>query len=205
MPEMTLCFFVMPRQCTEKSHIYNLPLPHKAPPSKVMQAPLQCPPAREARYTTAPAISSGIPSLIFGFMAAIASAPPCISIKPLAILLGKNPGAIALHMICRGPSSTARLRVRCMTAAFEAEYPYVPLSPRLPTPSPAIDAVTMTREVLSSVAFFCRRGANLRRFPTLVCNAYRVLRSYEALLGNYSWESRRFNVQSDSIEHTLHI
>jgi hypothetical protein len=47
---------------------------------------------------------------------------------------------------------------------LEAEYPNVAFSPRLPTPRPAIDAVTNTREGSSTVAFFWRRGANLRGY-----------------------------------------
>ena len=92
--------------------LYKFALPHNAPPSIVTQVPLQCPPALLAKYTTAPAISSGRPSLRFGFCAASFFSPPCISISPLAILLGKNPGAIELQIIWRGPSSTARFRVR---------------------------------------------------------------------------------------------
>ena len=37
---------------------------------------------------------------------------------------------------------------------LEAEYPNVACSPKVPTPRPAIEAVTMTREGSSSVAFF---------------------------------------------------
>ena len=77
---------------------------------------------------------------------------------------GKNPGAMLLQRIFLGPSSTARFRVRWITAAFEAEYPYVPFSPSEPTPRPAIEAVTMTREGSSRVAFFSNNGANLRIF-----------------------------------------
>ena len=48
-----------------------------------------------------------------------------------------------------------------ITAAFDAEYPNVACSPRVPVTRPATEAVTMTREGSSRVAFFSRRGANL--------------------------------------------
>ena len=76
---------------------YSLDLPHTEPPSRVIHAPLQWLPARLARYTTAPAISSGLPSLPFGFCFAICSAPPCKSIRPEAIFEGKKPGAMLLQ------------------------------------------------------------------------------------------------------------
>ncbi len=44
---------------------------------------------------------------------------------------------------------------------FEAEYPKVAFSPKEPTPRPATEAVTMTRDGSSNVAFFCNSGANL--------------------------------------------
>lgn len=99
--------------------IYSLPLLHNPPPSKVIQAPLTWVAARLDRYTTAPAISSGLPSLPLGFILAIASTPPCLSISPEAILEGKKPGAMLLQRMCRGPNSTARLRVRWIAAAME--------------------------------------------------------------------------------------
>jgi len=48
-----------------------------------------------------------------------------------------------------------------MTAAFEAEYPKVAFSPKLPIPIPATDAVTITLEGSVGVAFFCSSGAKL--------------------------------------------
>ena len=48
-----------------------------------------------------------------------------------------------------------------MTAALEAEYPYVPASPKFPTARPATEAVTMTLDGLFTVARFCSIGANL--------------------------------------------
>lgn len=96
---------------------YNLPLDHKAPPSIAIFAPLRWLAALLHRYTTVPAISSGIPSLPLGFCFAISSSPPCSSIKPDAILEGKKPGAMLLQRMWRGPSSTARLRVRWIAAA----------------------------------------------------------------------------------------
>jgi hypothetical protein len=53
-----------------------------------------------------------------------------------------------------GPSSTAKFLVRWITAAFEAEYPKVALSPREPIPIPATDAVMMTLDGSSIVALF---------------------------------------------------
>ena len=89
------------------------------------------------------------------------SGPPRRSIKPFAIFDGKNPGAMLLTRMCLGPSSTARLRVKCIAAAFEAEYPKVAFSPSEPVPSPATEPVTITREHDSRVALFSRSGANL--------------------------------------------
>ena len=51
---------------------------------------------------------------------------------------------------------------------LDAEYPNVACSPKVPTPRPAIEAVTMTREGSSRVAFFWRRGANLPLTDTSV-------------------------------------
>lgn len=73
--------------------------------------------ARLERNTTVPAISSGRPSRPLGFCRAISSAPPLSSIRPEAIFEGKKPGAMLLHRMWRGPSSTARLRVRWIAAA----------------------------------------------------------------------------------------
>ena len=84
------------------------------------------------------------------------------SINPLAILDGKNPGAMELQRMCRGPSSIARLRARWIAAALEVEYPKTTLSPLGATDKPPVEAVTMTLEGDSSVARFCRRGANCR-------------------------------------------
>jgi hypothetical protein len=97
--------------------LHSLPLPQSAPPSRTMLLPLICVAAREERYTTAPAMSSGLPSLPLGCCFAITSAPPWMSIKPDAILEGKKPGDMLLQRMCRGPSSTARLRVRWIAAA----------------------------------------------------------------------------------------
>ncbi len=47
---------------------------------------------------------------------------------------------------------------------LEAEYPNVAFSPREPTAIPATEAVTMTRDGSSIVAFFCRSGANLKQY-----------------------------------------
>lgn len=140
-----------------------LDLAQTLPPSRVMLAPFRWLDALEERYTTAAAISSGLPNRLFGLASAIAFVPPVISIKPLAILEGKKPGAMLLTRMPRGPSSTARLRVRCRAAALEALYPNVACSPREPTPRPAIEAVTITRDGSSSEPFFCSRGANLDR------------------------------------------
>lgn len=96
---------------------YNLPLDHNAPPSIAIFAPLRWLAALLHKYTTVPAISSGIPSLPLGFCFAISSSPPWSSMRPDAILEGKKPGAMLLQRMCRGPSSTARLRVRWMAAA----------------------------------------------------------------------------------------
>jgi hypothetical protein len=107
-------------------------------------------------------MSSGLPTRPFGFALSSASSPPLRSINTAAILLMKNPGAIALTRIWRGPSSIARLRARCMTAALLAAYEYAPLSPREPVPMPATLPVTMTREESCTEALAARRGANLQ-------------------------------------------
>lgn len=90
------------------SSTFNCPLAHIAPPSIAIVAPFTCAPALLARYTTTPAISSGLPSLFIGFAAAMLSLPPLISNKPLLILVGKKPGQMLFTVICLGPSSTAR-------------------------------------------------------------------------------------------------
>lgn len=77
------------------------------------------------------------------------------------ILLGKKPGAIALHLIFFGPNSTAKLRVRWMTADFEALYDGVPCEPVVPIPTPATEAVVITREGSVGVARAVSRGRNL--------------------------------------------
>jgi hypothetical protein len=88
--------------------------------------------------------------------------PPPAPIMPSAILEGKKPGARPLTKMCRGPSSTARLRARCRTAALEAEYEGAALAVRTgPRPMPATEPVTRTREGSSAVARACKRGANL--------------------------------------------
>lgn len=132
------------------------------PPSSTITPPLLCPPALLHKYTTAPTISSGLPNLPFGFSLAIASSPPCNAINPFAILLGKNPGAIEFTNICLGPRSTARFLAKCIAAAFDAEYPNVACSPRVPVPTPATDAVMITRLGSSSVARDCNNGAKSR-------------------------------------------
>lgn len=100
---------------------YNIPLPHNPPPSTVTHAPLIWLAARLARNTTVPAISSGRPRRPFGFCCATASSPPCLAIRPEAIFEGKKPGAMLLLRMWRGPRSTARLRVRWITAAVWKE------------------------------------------------------------------------------------
>ena len=106
------------KRCQGVIHYIRAPSPHSdalahmLPPSITMFAPLRCAPARLHKYTIVPAISSGSPSFRFGTMAAMFSAPPRISSRPLAILEGKKPGAMLLTRMCRGPSSTAKLRVK---------------------------------------------------------------------------------------------
>lgn len=110
-------------------------------------------------------MSDGCPIRRLGFSFASASMPPIASMRPFAMREGKKPGAMALHMMWRGPSSTARWWMRWMTAAFEAVYEGTLCSPVLPMPMPATEAVAMTRDGFSTVARFWRRGANL-------CQAY---------------------------------
>jgi hypothetical protein len=143
------------------------PLAHTSPPSTVIVAPLMCELALLLKNTTKPAISSGFPNLLLGFLAASVSMPPVRLISPLAILLGKNPGAIALTKICLGPSSTARFFARWITAAFDAEYEKVAFLPRLPTPIPATEAVIITLDGSSIVPCFCSSGANLQTLHQL--------------------------------------
>ena len=100
---------------------YSFPLDHRPPPSMVTQAPLIWLAALLAKNTTVPAISSGRPNLPFGFALAISASPPCAAIRPEAILEGKKPGAMLLQRMWRGPSSTARLRVRWIAAAERGE------------------------------------------------------------------------------------
>lgn len=97
------------------------PRDHKAPPSMAIASPFTCDPARLVKYTTIPAISSGRPNRLMGFALAILSAPPDSANSPLAILLGKKPGQMEFTVMPRGPSSSARLRPRCSTAALLAE------------------------------------------------------------------------------------
>lgn len=90
-----------------------------------------------------------------------ASCPPLRSIKMAAILLMKKPGAMLFTRMFLGPSSMARLRARCSTAALEAAYEYAPDSPSEPVAMPATEPVIMTREVSATDAFFDNRGVNL--------------------------------------------
>ena len=106
--------------CGNAMKAYNFDLPSTLPPSITMWAPFKWLDALEHRYTTVPAISSGFPSLLFGLASASACVPPVNAIRPFAILVGKKPGAMLLQRIPRGPSSTARFRVRWSAAAFDA-------------------------------------------------------------------------------------
>ena len=96
-----------------------------------------------------------------GVASASCCVPPDNSIRPFAIFVGKKPGAIALQRIPCGASSTAKLRVMCRAAAFEALYANVAFSPSDPMPIPATEAVTTTREGSEREARLRRRGANL--------------------------------------------
>ena len=108
-------------------------------------------------------MSCGFPILPLGLCLAMEPVPPIVSMRPFDILLGKKPGAIALQTICLLPSSTARWRVRWMTAAFEAVYAGTEFCPVLPIPTPAVEAVVMIRDGSSAVARACKRGANLEQ------------------------------------------
>jgi hypothetical protein len=55
----------------------------------------------------------------------------------------------------------ARLRARWRTAAFDAAYEYAPTFPIEPTPIPATEPVTMTREGSCWDDFAVRSGVNL--------------------------------------------
>ena len=84
------------------------------------QTATQDDPARLHRNTATPAMSSGRPMRPSGDEAAMAS-PNSRSVY--AIIFDSNgPGAIAFTVICRGPSSLARTRVRWCRAALLAEY-----------------------------------------------------------------------------------
>lgn len=60
------------------------------PPSSTIVAPFKWLPPRLQRKTTAAATSSGVPNLLLGLKDFSFSTPPLISIKPFAILVGKN-------------------------------------------------------------------------------------------------------------------
>lgn len=99
---------------------HSLDLPQTLPPSITMLAPFRWLDAREDRYTTVPAMSSGFPKRLFGFASASDWTPPVSSINPFAIFVGKKPGEMLLTRMPRGPSSTARFFVRWIAAALDA-------------------------------------------------------------------------------------
>src|SRR5438045_5940581 len=112
--------------------------------------------ALEAKRTVTPFRSSGPPTRFMGARSATAS--PIISMMPLVIRVGKNPGAIALTLMLYCAHSTASDRVKLMTPALLVLYASVGgrlVSP--PPPRPRIDAMLMIRP---------RRRGTIERRPT---------------------------------------
>lgn len=77
---------------------------------------------------------------------------------------------------------------------FEAEYPNMACSPNVPTPKPAMEAVTITRDGSSCVEFFCSSGANLADDV-----------SAGSLQAHCHYSANFFDVQSYGIENTLNV
>jgi hypothetical protein len=90
------------------------------PPSTGMIAPVTYALPRPLRNTATPAMSSGRPMRPSGEAAAICS--PCSASVTAIILDSNGPGATALTVMCRGPSSRARTRVSWCSPALLAEY-----------------------------------------------------------------------------------
>jgi len=84
-----------------------------------MTAPVTYAPARLARYSAAPAMSSGRPIRPSGAADAISS--PSTRSVSVIILDSNGPGAIAFTVTPRGPSSRASTRVRWCSPALLAE------------------------------------------------------------------------------------
>jgi len=102
-------------------------------------------------------MSSGRPIRPSGEAAAICS--PCWASVAAIILDSNGPGATALTVMCRGPSSRARTRVSWCSPALLAEYEYVPYSG---TRSPSMLPTLITRAGSSAVAAASSNGRNAR-------------------------------------------
>ena len=85
-----------------------------------MIAPVTYALPRPLRNTATPAMSSGRPIRPSGEAAMMAS--PCSASVAAIILDSNGPGATALTVMCRGPSSRASTRVSWCSPALLAEY-----------------------------------------------------------------------------------
>src|SRR5580700_8666373 len=102
-------------------------------------------------------MSSGRPIRPSGAAAAICS--PCWASVVAIILDSNGPGATALTVICRGPSSRARTRVSWCSPALLAEYEYVLSSG---TRRPSMLPTLITRAGSSAVPAASSSGRNAR-------------------------------------------
>src|SRR5262249_18448851 len=89
-----------------------------APPSQTIVAPVTKLAARDARYTAAPAISSGSPMRRSGTCLFTSSSRAGSSHRARAKSVRIRPGAMQFTRTPCGPYSCARLRTSCMSAAF---------------------------------------------------------------------------------------
>src|SRR5271156_3142712 len=90
-----------------------------APPSMTMAWPVMKAPARDAKNTAAPAISSGSPMRPSGVRSLVAFKVCGFSHRARAKSVLTRPGAMQLTRMLSGPNSSARLRASWKSAALE--------------------------------------------------------------------------------------
>ena len=137
------------------------PLANLIPPSTAISSPLMYAAAGLHKKTITPAMSSGSPNRFLGLLSSNSCCPPNISIRPLASLEGKKPGATVLVVMFLGPSSTASCRDKWCAAALETLYMMVPCSRTWGMVVPAVEETIITREGDVHVPARSRRGAKL--------------------------------------------
>jgi hypothetical protein len=94
--------------------------PAVTPPSTTMVSPVTKLEASEARKSSGPTSSLGLPTRFMGERPLAQSRKPGMPKRPAVISLGNHPGAMALTRTPRLPQLDARWRVRLTTAPLEA-------------------------------------------------------------------------------------